>query len=284
MNATSGSARQSGLVAPRRNRFFHGKMMDVYHFELETAYGIEMRRLLNRLVTGSGVVCGLDVEEGDGCAVVITSGVAIDRRGREIVVPTRTPSIPIPPALIARVCRSDGADSEDDDGRGAAAADPAHQADARDGGYSGKPRSHEGWVTVGLCYHECETDPVAVLAGDCETTTPCAPGAVREHYRVTFEPGQVEAPELSCRFPDVLYRGELDYAALARWITRECPPPPRNPCIPLANVRLHCDSEPGECAIDDIDITIRPLVFGNDILVDILTRIVDEERSDRNAR
>ena len=65
MNGTSGTARRTGLSAPRRNRFFHGKMMDVHHFELETDYGIGMRRLLNRLVTGSGVVCGLDVEAGD---------------------------------------------------------------------------------------------------------------------------------------------------------------------------------------------------------------------------
>src|SRR3954447_22852520 len=106
MNGTSGSARRSGLVAPQRNRFFHGKMMDVHHFELETSYGIGMRRLLNRLVTGSGVVCGLDVLKGDACAVEITGGVAIDRRGREIVVPGRTSSIPIPPALVERVCRS----------------------------------------------------------------------------------------------------------------------------------------------------------------------------------
>jgi hypothetical protein len=286
MNGTSGSARRTGLVAPRRNRFFHGKMMDVHHFELETAYGIEMRRLLNRLVTGSGVVCGLDVEEGDGCGVVITSGVAIDRRGREIVVPTRTASIPIPPALIERVCRSEEADSEDDGERGEAAAERStEQADAQGGGgYSGKPRPRGAWVTVVLCYHECETDPVAVLAGDCGTTTPCAPGAIREQYRITFEPGRAEAPELSCRFPDVLQRGELDYAALARWITRECPEPPRNPCIPLANVRLNCGSDPDECSIDDIDITIRPLVFGNDIPIDILIRIVEEGRSDRDDR
>ena len=143
MNGTSGSARRTGLVAPRRNRFFHGKMMDVDHFQMETAYGIDMRRLLNRLVTGSGVVCGLDVEAADGCAVVVTSGVAIDRRGREIVVPARTAPIPIPPALIERVCRSD--DDCDDD---------TEQSAEQSRGHSGRPRPREAWITVVLCYHE----------------------------------------------------------------------------------------------------------------------------------
>jgi len=264
MNGSSGTARRAGLRAPRRNRFFHGKMMDVHHFELETEYGIGMRRLLNRLVTGSGVVCGLDVEAGgDGCSVEVTSGVAIDRWGREIVVPARTASIPIPPALVERVC---GRTEEPD------------QGEEQRPGYEQKYSRDEAWVTVALCYHECETDPVAVLAGDCSTSTPCAPGAIREQYRITFAPGKAEAPELSCRFPDVLAQGELDYAALARWITRECPTPPRNPCIPLANVRLDCDED--HCSVDDVDITVRPVVFGNDILIDILTRIVDEGRSD----
>ena len=275
MNGTSGTARRAGLSAPRRNRFFHGKMMDVHHFELETEYGMGMRRLLNRLVTGSGVVCGLDVEAGDdGCSVEVTAGVAIDRWGREIVVPARTASIPIPPALVERMCGRTG-EPEKGDGGGRAESD---QESEQRPGYEQKYPRDEAWVTVVLCYHECETDPVAVLAGDCSTSTPCAPGAIKEQYRITFEPGKAEAPELSCRFPDVLAQGELDYAALARWITRECPAPPRNPCIPLANVRLDCDRD--HCAVDDIDITVRPVVFGNDILIDILTRIVEEGRSD----
>jgi hypothetical protein len=275
MNGTSSSAQRSGLSAPRRNRFFHGKMMDVHHFELETAYGIAMRRLLNRLVTGSGVVCGLDVEAGgDPCSVEVTPGVAIDRWGREIVVPGRTPSIPIPPPLVERVC---GRAPEPGDGGAYGGRAETGREEAQQPGYEAAPQE-EAWITVVLCYHECETDPVAVLAGDCSTSTPCAPGAIREQYRIAFEAGRAERPELSCRFPDVLDHGELDYGALARWITRECPGLPRNPCIPLANVRLDCGQD--HCSIDDIDITVRPVVFGNDILVDILSRIVDEGRSD----
>jgi hypothetical protein len=270
------------LAMPRRNRFFHGKMMDVYQFELETGYAISMRRLLNRLVVGDGVVCGLDVTRGDDpCSVRVTAGLAIDSWGREIVVPSETASIPIPSALIDRVC------GRDDDGPYAGNNAAAQHQD------QGRPRwrderehhrddEDEGCVTVVLCYQECESEPVAVLAGDCSTDTPCSPGAIREQYRVTFEPGCVDPIDVSCRFPDVISGGEIEYGALARWVTRDCPDPPGNPCIPLANLRLDCSDE--GCDIEDIDIEIRPVVFGNAILFDILSRIVEEQWGGRRRR
>src|SRR4051812_17359731 len=71
-----------------RNHFYHGKLMDAYHFELETDYLNAKRWLNNRLIAGSGVVCGLDVRPApnDEEAVIVTSGMAIDRYGREILV------------------------------------------------------------------------------------------------------------------------------------------------------------------------------------------------------
>src|SRR5687768_12481195 len=139
MNGTSRSAQRSGLSAPRRNRFFHGKMMDVHHFELETAYGIGMRRLLNRLVTGSGVVCGLDVVDagGDQCSVEVTAGVAIDRWGREIVVPARTAPIPVPPALVERVC---GRAEKPADGGAYGGRAEGEQEEAHPPGYEREPQ------------------------------------------------------------------------------------------------------------------------------------------------
>lgn len=256
---------RGGLATPRRNRFFHGKMMDVYHFELETAYGIAMRRLLNRMVVGTGVVCGLDVVEGDDpCTVIVTSGVAIDGWGREIIVPADSAPVAIPAALIDRVC----AEEPEAD----ASAGPRRRPDHED----------DPCVTVTLCYQECDGDPVAVLAGDCSTATPCAPGAIREQYSIGFEPGCADPVEVSCRFPDVLRHGEIDYGALARWVTRECPDPPRDPCVPLANLRLRRDDD--GCVIQDVDIEIRPVVFGNAVLFDILTRIVEESRPDNGRR
>ncbi len=309
-NGSSRTERRRGLVTPRRNRFFHGKMMDTYHFEMETAYGITMRRQLNRLVVGEGVVCGLDIISGhDSCMISVTPGLAIDGWGREIIVPTESAPIPIPVGLIDRVCGrkddnlgngngyGDGTNGNGKNGTG----EPVYPAESNENGerdaQSPEPRVDDGHryqrperdeprenacVTVELCYLECESDPVAVLAGECGSTDPCTPGAIREQYRVTFVPGCVDPVEVSCRFPDVLTSGEIDYGELTKWVTRGCPDPPRNACIPLANITLNCRED--QCDIRDIDITIRPIVFGNAILFDMLTRIVEEEQSGESWR
>ena len=36
------------LDAPRRNRFYYGKLLDVFHLEMEQDYGRLMRALSNR--------------------------------------------------------------------------------------------------------------------------------------------------------------------------------------------------------------------------------------------
>ena len=75
------------MCAPVRNRYFYGKLLDVFHFEMEQNYFNEKRWLLNRLISGYGVVCGLNVTLGpDGQSVVVSPGTALDKCGREIIV------------------------------------------------------------------------------------------------------------------------------------------------------------------------------------------------------
>ncbi|MCX6581391.1 MAG: hypothetical protein NT166_14555 [Candidatus Aminicenantes bacterium] len=83
-----------GLSQFQRNRYFYGKLMTVKDFEVEQDYLNEKRHLLNRLVNGVGIICGLtpdDVEISNiGSNIKIkfkTGGAAIDGWGREIVVP-----------------------------------------------------------------------------------------------------------------------------------------------------------------------------------------------------
>ena len=86
------------LAAFVRNRYFYGKLLDVYHLELEQQYLNGKRWLINRLISGYGVVCGLNVEcSGDGKGVIVGPGVGIDKAGYEIVVPRKTDPIPLPP-------------------------------------------------------------------------------------------------------------------------------------------------------------------------------------------
>lgn len=71
-----------------RNRYFYGKLLTVRDFESEQKYMNDKRRLINRMLSGSGVVCGLQVVAVDDKTISVETGVAIDYSGREIVVAT----------------------------------------------------------------------------------------------------------------------------------------------------------------------------------------------------
>jgi hypothetical protein len=79
------------LLPFERNKYFYGKLLSVRDFEAEQKYGIEKDRLINRLILGEGIVCGLEIQlkpqtEANTLNVTLTPGVALDRSGREIVV------------------------------------------------------------------------------------------------------------------------------------------------------------------------------------------------------
>lgn len=69
-----------------RNRYFYGKLMTVRDFDTEQTYSANKRRLLNRVLQGVGVACGLGVATDDDSTITIESGLALDYLGREIVV------------------------------------------------------------------------------------------------------------------------------------------------------------------------------------------------------
>ena len=230
------------LHAPIRNRYFYGKLLDSYHFELETGYFNSKRWLLNRLVTGYGVVCGLDVcATSDGKNIIVTPGVAIDKHGREIIVDQETQPVMIP-ALPAATAPEENKEQED-----------LH-------------------LHVVLCYHQCTDQPAPVLTGDCNGQQVCEPGVIRERYKVELRPGCVPPAEPQMYIPDVISSGKMDYETLVKWVSRECPPCAEDPCIPLANIHLE---EEGHCA-RDIDITVRPIVYTNDLLFQLLLSIINE--------
>ncbi len=238
------------LRAPRRNHYFHGKMLDAYHFQLESAYFNLQRRMLNRLVTGCGVVCGLDVQK-DGekqDRVVIRAGVAIDCCGNEIVVDRTTPSIKIDSDLYEEA-----------------------KGDCERGLY----------VHLSLCYHECATEPARVLAGECMEKDPCRPGVILERYKVIVKPGQAPPPAASelC-IPDLVSCGKIDYRSLANLVSRDCPCGPEDCCITLANIRA--SDETGH--IEEIDIAVRPIVYTNDLLFQLLLALKAEAPSYRSKQ
>src|SRR5947207_14274002 len=82
-----------------RNRYFYGKLMDVFHFETEQSYFNEKRWLLNRLIDDYGVSCGLNVGlTEDGRSVWVDPGGAIDKCGQQTLVTARSTTLPLPGA------------------------------------------------------------------------------------------------------------------------------------------------------------------------------------------
>ena len=248
--------RSGGLATPTRNRFFYGQLLGVHNFELETDYTIGQRRLLNRLVLGYGVVCGLNVElVRDGTAVVIWPGLAISRRGEEIVVSQRTQPIPIPDEVL----------------RGAVE--------------RARERKTDPCVQVLICYHECSGDPAPVLAGDCSLPDPCTPSTIREQYRVEFREECTDKPEPRCHIPDLISDDRIDHDALAKWVTRErnCARVPGDPCIPLANLPV-LDPEHPHCDPGGVDIGVRPVQASNLVLLELILALLDDLRAARESR
>jgi hypothetical protein len=250
----------TGLREPVRLRYFHGMLLDVYHFELEQDYFNEKRWLANRLITGSGVVCGLDVKlTDDGKGVFVLPGFAIDRCGREIVVAHQSKPITLPPMPSHESDKSP----------------PPEQSEQYRERHERHDYCEEEYAHVVLCYHECPSDPVPVMAGDCETVTMCASGSVRERYELKIREGF--APERKTNFPDVIDGRRINYTAIVDYVTRGCRQPPDDCCIPLANIRLK-DSPAGW--EPEPDIGCRQIVYTNRLLFELLMSLVRKEESE----
>lgn len=265
------------LSTPVRNHYFYGKLLDVFHLELETDYMNAKRWLLNRMVTGWGVVCGLDVHPvQDGGAICVTSGVALDPWGREIVVPADSRAVPLPEILTERKKRRDE--------------DYVRQYDSLERQHNPKQEEPEeekeaDEYHVVLCYHDCETNPVPVLAGGCDEEMACAASLIEERYRIEIRPGHVDPISLwDCRIPDAITRGDLNYDVLVRWVTDNCPELPDDPCVPLANLRVWQGEDGPYCEQDEIDINIRQLALSNRALFYLLLSMLFEATPGRQRR
>lgn len=133
-----------------RNRYFYGKLMTVRDFTQEQLYFNAKRWLINRLLFGSGVICGLKVSAGpEPTSIVIDPGLALDPLGREVTlieVPggnkvDLTKVIPIPNTPTVEV---------------------------------------NGFIC--LSHRECPKDPVPSLK-----TTPCDEGCESNRWSETFD-------------------------------------------------------------------------------------------------
>ena len=141
----------TSLKSFQRNRYFYGKLLTVRDFEEEQRYFIEKQRLINRLIHGEGVVCGLKVEkveDKDGF-IRITPGVALDCCGREIVVPE-----PVKIDLSKKIALEDFGDEE----------------------------TITRWVTIR--YSACGKEPVPAYSAESSCEETCCYSRIMEGYEI----------------------------------------------------------------------------------------------------
>jgi hypothetical protein len=234
------------LAAPVRNRYFHGKLLDALHLDLEQLYFNRKRQLLSRLALGPGVLRGLRVAPtNDGKSLVVGPGVAIDDFGREIVVPAA--SIAIDPRQPTDLC--------------------------------GRPQGDRfpGARTVHLCiaYLECEAEPVPVVGGDCDALAQCKASVAREAYCLVVRDGAPLASAPACGMPELFPAppaAPLTAAQRHARLVQRCLQLPTevtgDGCVVLAQIKLPA---PGTLLTDAmIDASFRPLVYDNDLLYELL--------------
>jgi hypothetical protein len=238
------------LATPSRNRYYYGKLLDAYHFELEQRYGNNKRWLLNRLSLGSGVLCGLDVVAStDAGRVRVSAGVAIDGVGREILVPQDSLGI-------------DPRQPTDDCGRP-----------------DGPPLRGDEAVTLYVCYLECEAEPAPVLVSECGPERSCENGLVRERYRLRIQQGEPAPPGLVTDEQCSRIFAEPPADTSRRTVVCEtlggaCLVPDEA-CVPLAVIRLGPNG--GITSIEQC--RFRRTLYSNAVLLDLilcLARRVDE--------
>lgn len=164
------------LLAFEKNNYYYGKLLTVRDFQLEQQYGISKHRLINRLVIGSGVVSGLQVDKTGGRGIRISPGVAIDGNGAEIVVSREYV-----------------------------------QSDIKE--LSGYPLEGEGdkTVYVTLGFEECSREPIPTLANSSSCQEVCEANRIVETFKVELTPDPPAEETGLCRLlheSTLLYQNE----------------------------------------------------------------------------
>ena len=145
-----------------RNNYFYGKQFTVRDLVQEQSYFNEKRHLINRMILGWGVVCGLDVSLSvDKRGLVIEPGMALDCCGREIVVCEKK--------LLSF--------NKDDD-------DCCLQHD----------QQPEGKFVLCLEYDECYSEPVDLPPAGCDEQGKKEYNRIRDTYKLHLKPWDEACP------------------------------------------------------------------------------------------
>lgn len=190
----------------KRARYFHGMLLTDRDFREEQMYHNEKRKLLNKMLHGWGVVCGLDIQWEKGkSAITIKPGMALDCHGNEIVV-----CEPCGVDLASVICKTGTVPAKK----------PMTSQECEKLG-----TQQSNTFYVGVRYKEVPTDPVPVYApgGGCEEKV-CEYSRIREGFCVKIfdhdhppqQPqGKSISPSLIKRFFDNCH-GEAGFWTIQR--------------------------------------------------------------------
>lgn len=160
-----------------RNNYFYGKQFTVRDLLQEQSYFNKKRWLVNRMVLGWGVVCGLDVSwNKEKRELVVTPGVALDCCGHEIVV-----------CEEQRVAFEKNEDACLEAERTQDAAEQNRDAkDAPDA---------VGKFVLCLEYDECKTEQVELPPIGCDQQERVEYNRVRDGFKLRIKPWKEACPE-----------------------------------------------------------------------------------------
>lgn len=252
MSDYSNNSMTKDFLAPRRNNYFYGKLLEESHLKIEQSYFNQKRWMLNRLGLGSGVLCGLRPCVQDK-TICFTSGVLIDDCGREIVVSKKTIGI-------------DPWTTTDEQGR--------------PGKVLSRDEKHE--VYVCLAYRECPSDYVPVLVTDCDSKNQQAPDMITEGYclivkeKTEGKPTPLPAAVDSALCKALIGGGNAEdkRKQICEVLTsRACVVPEEGGCVLLATVTLNANgtfAKPDACGA-------RPMVYSNPELFEMLMCLSESE-------
>lgn len=145
----------AALVQPERTNFFTGRLLAEADLKREQEYHESKRRRLRLATMGVGVVAGLNVSH-DATGFDVTPGLAVDARGREIIVPSAVRSA-WPPDL----CDASSPSGLVDLGRG-------------------------NTLFILVCYAEDFASPVPSTGPTSGPDSPMEPSIVRETFLFSF--------------------------------------------------------------------------------------------------
>lgn len=221
-----------------RNNYYYGKLMTQREYFAEQSYFNKKRWLINKMVNGWGVVCGLEVKpilvdsdnpgKGyDTSKVKVTPGMAVDCCGREIIV-YEEQEVKLDPDINPGI--------------------------------------------ICLEHFECKTEPVHIPFIECEQKDKFEFNRIRDSFQIVIkDPGEVDIERPSGENCPLL---EDKLKPLDGYVCEKlmagCPECPEQPCLVLAEITIDSTREknPEQIIIDQC--SKRRLVYNNPLLYDLI--------------